>query len=133
MEKTSPEITDDRKKIAAGEMALAQTHLTLDLSAIDRLLHPDYIILQPDGSIESKADVLASYSSGGRSWRTAQTDQLDIHVYGDTGIVTGRWRAAGMHDGQAFDYQARFISVWIKTEGVWENITYQSTETDSQQ
>lgn len=113
-------------------MALAQAHLTLDLSTMERLLHPDYIILQPGGSIDSKADVLASYSSGGRSWRTAQTDQLDIHVYGHTGIVTGRWRAAGIHDGQAFDYQSRFISVWIKTEEVWQNITYQSTEMDSQ-
>lgn len=41
--------------IIAAEEALAAAHLTLDRATLDRLLHPDYIIVQPSGEIENKA------------------------------------------------------------------------------
>ena len=123
-----PNLESDILSIAEAEIRLAEAHLTLDLSTIDRLLHPGYVIVQPGGKIETKSDVLASYKSGSRHWNSAQSDQLDIKVFGDTGIVTGRWRASGQHGEQEFDYAARFLSVWIKTDGRWQNIAYQSTE-----
>ncbi len=118
----------DIQAIAESERQLAAAHLSLDLDAIDRLLHPDYLILQPGGRLEGKAELLASLRSGERHWHIAHCDQLVIRLYGDTGIATGLWRAAGTNAGQEFDYQARFISVWIKVGRRWQNIAYQSIE-----
>jgi ketosteroid isomerase-like protein len=61
----------------------------------------------------------------------ALIDQLDIRLYGDTAIAVGRWRASGQHGTERFDYAARFLSIWIKQAGFWQNIGYQSTEIDS--
>ena len=113
--------------IAEAERELAAAHLSLDLDTIDRLLHPAYVILQPGGRIETKADVLASYRSGGRRWDAAEVDQLDVHPHGDTAIVTGRWQASGENNGERFDYAARFLSVWVKDGGRWQNVAYIAT------
>lgn len=120
----------DITSVELAEHALARAHLDLPagIDAIDALLHPDYVIIQPGGVVETKADVLASYRTGTRHWESAQVDQLRSTQYGETIIVIGRWRASGHNGATWFDYQARFVSVWIKTGDRWQNITYQSTE-----
>ncbi len=120
--------SDPIETIKTAERQLATAHLTLDLETIDRLLHPDYLILQPDGRFETKADVLASYGSGERHWDTAEVDQLKVRLYGSAAIVTGRWQATGLNSGNPFDYGAHFISTWLYEDGRWQNIAYQSSE-----
>ncbi|MCP4139598.1 MAG: nuclear transport factor 2 family protein [Chloroflexi bacterium] len=114
--------------IALAEKELAEAHITLDMDVISNLLHPDYMILQPSGRVERKEDVLNSYREGERNWDKALVDQLDIRIHGNTGIVTGLWCASGQNKGKQFDYQARFLSLWIKEDERWQNIAYHSTE-----
>ena len=120
----------DLAAVAEAERELADAHLQLDLEAIERLLRPDYVIVQPGGRVETKTEVLASYRADGRHWDTAGVDQLDIRLYGATAIVTGRWRASGHSGLERFDYVARFLSIWLKEDGRWQNIAYQATEMD---
>jgi len=113
--------------VIAAEQQLAAAHVTLDLDQIDRRLHPDYIIIQPGGRTESKEEVLTSYRSGNRRWDHAHSDQLNVRLYGDTAVVVGRWTAAGQNGEEPFDYSARFLAVWVYTEGRWQNVASQST------
>ena len=115
--------------IVEAEQSLAAAHLQLDLHTIDKLLHQDYVIIQPGGLIETKAQVLASYATDTRHWDTAEVDQLDIRLYGQTAVVIGRWRASGRHGPEPFAYEARFLSIWVQAEGRWQNVAYQSAET----
>lgn len=124
----SPEVTDDIEAIVQAEHQLAEAHLQLDLKTIEGLLHPDYVIVQPGGRVETKAEVLASYKTDTRHWDSAQVDQLDIRLHDNSAIVIGRWRALGQHGPERFDYMARFLSVWVKQDGHWQNVSYQSTE-----
>lgn len=114
--------------IADLERTLAQAHKNLDVGAIARLLHPDYINLHANGSRESRAEFLSSLESGERVWRTARSDDLDVKVIGNCAVVTGRWRGAGTNHGQRFDYAARFLSVWVLEERTWRNIAYSAHE-----
>ena len=115
---------DHLAAVKKAEQELAQAHRILDLETIERLLHPDYVIVQPGGRIETKAEVLASYRSGDR----AEGDHLDIRLHGNTAIVTGRWQASGENEGEPFDYAACFLSVWLRESGHLQYVAYQSTE-----
>ena len=42
-------------------------------------------------------------------------------------MLVGRWRARGENDGEAFDYTARFMSVYMKRDGAWQMVAEQST------
>jgi ketosteroid isomerase-like protein len=64
-----------------------------------------------------KEELLASFRSGERGWEEALSDEHDVRIYGDTAVVTGRWRARGANAGQPFDYAARYVSVWVEQDG----------------
>lgn len=120
---------DDLLAVAQAERALAEAHLSRDLGVFDQLLHADYVIIQPGGAAENKAATLASFRSGTRRWDKASVDQLDIRLYDGTAVVTGRWSAAGRNGAASFGYEARFLSVWVRANGRWQNVAYQSTQT----
>lgn len=118
----------DGERILDGERRLAAAHLTLDMSEFEALLHEDFALLQPDGSLVTKRDMLVSLAAGSRSWSYARVDQLEVRVYGDCGRVVGRWSARGINNGAAFDYSAQFISTWVRREPLWQNLSYTSAE-----
>lgn len=122
---------DDLLAVAQAERALAEAHLSLDLAIFDQLLHKDYVIIQPGGETQNKAETLATFRSGARHWDRASVDQLDIRLHGGTAVVTGRWSASGRNGTAPFDYQARFLSVWVKEDDRWSNVAFQSTEIPS--
>lgn len=115
-------------QIRQAEEAIAAAHLTLDLATIDRLLHADYVIVQPDGQHETKAHTLASLRSGARHWEIAQSDELVVRLHASTAIVTGRWHGRGRNGTVHFDYYARFLSVWVEERDEWRNVAYMATE-----
>lgn len=119
----------DHAAVIAAEHRLAAAHVTMDLAVFDELFHPDYVILQPGGRVETKVDVLRSYASGSRHWEIATVDQMDVRLYGETALVIGRWRGKGTNGDVHFDYSARFSSVWLRNAaGQWQNVVSQSTE-----
>ena len=118
----------DADILRSNEHAIADAHINLDLGALDRLYHPDFVIAQPDGSTETKAEVLGSFANGERHWCVAAVDELRVTIVGGTGIVLGRWRATGRNRGVEFDYAARFLSVWTHDSEGWRNLAYQSAE-----
>lgn len=121
----------DVAAVLDAERALAAAHLTLDVGAFDRLLHPDYVIVQPGGVVEGKAATLASLRGGNRRWSEARSDQMDAQVYGNCAVVTGRWRGLGVNAGAPFDYRARFVSTWVRGDDGWRNVAYAAHEIEA--
>ncbi len=131
MNHSAQTIANDINDITLAENQLDEAHLNLDMKTIERLLHPDYVIIQPGGVVETKAEVLNSYQTGNRHWDTAQVDELDIRLYDDTAVVVGRWQASGQNEAVQFDYSARFLSIWVRSAGRWQNIAYHSAEIEN--
>lgn len=115
------------QEVVEAEQQLAAAHRDLNRAVFDWLLHPDYINLQPDGTVERKAEILASLQTGTRRWEIAQSDQFDVRIYGDTAVVIARWRGKGQNGDVMFDYQARVLAVWVRENGRWQNVIAQST------
>lgn len=118
--------------VMQAERDLAEAHLRLDLARFDQLLHLDYVILQPGGRVEGKAEMLASLQTGNRSWDIARSDEMEVQVFGGTAVVVGRWRGKGQNGETPFDYSARFLSVWVFEDGLWRNVAAQSTDLESE-
>jgi len=114
-------------EILQAEQAWTAAFLQLDLATIDQLMADDYTIIQPGGAVVGKAETLASLRSEQRHWASATSDEHQVRIYGDTAIVIGRWTAKGVNHGEAFDYAARYMSVWVKRAGRWQMVADQST------
>lgn len=115
------------EQVLRAEREWLLAHLRLDVQALDRLMAPEYIQIDAGGRAVSKEKVLESFRSGGRGWDEAHSDDHDVRIYGNTAVVIGRWRARGINAGQPFDYAARYVSVWVKSDGEWRMVSDQST------
>lgn len=121
------EATSSVEKVLRAEREWLLAHLRLDVEALDRLMAPEYVQIDSRGRAVSKKQVLESFRSGGRGWDEAHSDEHDVRVYGNTAVVIGRWRARGINAGQPFDYAARYVSVWVKSDREWRMVSDQST------
>ena len=118
---------DAVEQVLVAEREGLLAHLHLDIPALERLMDPDYLQIAPGGDTVNKEQVLASFRSGERHWDEAHSDEHHVRVYGNTAVVVGRWRARGENAGRSFDYQARFVSVWVRRYGEWRMVSDQST------
>lgn len=118
-------------EVMAVEEAWTLAHLETDVVALDRLMHKDYTIIKPDGSVWDKETALASYVPRIRDWTEAYSSDHQVGIYGDTAVVIGVWRAKGVNNGEAFDYSARYVSVWVKEGDKIQMVSDQSTEIPS--
>ena len=116
------------EEVLVIEEAWTKAHLNTDKNAIDRLMHPDYVIIKPDGSVWNKKTALASYIPGKRDWTEAVSSEYIVRIYGDTAIVIGLWRARGVNNGEHFDYKARYTSIWVKDDDELRIVSDQITE-----
>ena len=115
------------QEVRQVEREWVEAHRQLDVSTLERLMADDYFVIRSDGSVAGKQEDLDSYRAGDRHWEYAEGDQYDIRIYGHTAVLTGRWRARGVNAGQSFDYEARFLSVYVKRDGRWQMVAAQST------
>ena len=118
---------DAVEQVLLAEREWLLAHLQLDVAALDRLMDPDYLQIDAGGDTVGKEQVLASLRTGKRHWTEAHSDEHHVRVYGNTAVVVGRWRAKGTNAGRSFDYQARYVSMWVRRDGGWRMVSDQST------
>jgi ketosteroid isomerase-like protein len=116
------------EQVLQAEREWLLAHLSCDVAALDRLMADEYAQVNDEGKVMRKAEVIASFEFGARHWDEARSDELQARVYGETVVVIGRWQARGVNAGYAFDYAARYVSVWVWRNSRWQMVTDQSTE-----
>lgn len=105
--------------VLEAEQRWAQAHLDLDLAVIESLLSDRYRHFGPDGSVTGKSDLLDSYASGNRYWEVAESTDHEVQILGGVAVLTGLWRGVGVNTGEAFDYSARFVCLYVLEDGAW--------------
>ena len=118
-------------EVFKAENEWTRAHLETNVSALDRLMHPNYSIIKPEGTVWNKEKALASYIPGKRDWEFAESSEHVVNVFGDVAVVVGLWKARGVNNGVSFDYSARYSSVWVKERGVLRMVLDQSTEIET--
>src|SRR5882724_6489104 len=74
-----------------------------DDKAMTAIVADDFTITFPDGSMQTKAQIITSLKGGGGSGRQSMkfhTEDVQARVYGDTVIPTGRVATEYQRDGQ---------------------------------
>jgi ketosteroid isomerase-like protein len=91
-----------------------------DGDSIGAMLAQDFVMLDSDGSLHGKADVVARTKKA--KWVTNEIGEMKVVVHGDSAIVTGTWTGKGTDGaGKAVDAKERWADTWIKTaNGKWQ-------------
>jgi ketosteroid isomerase-like protein len=103
------------------ERQLSDALVKEDAAVLDRLWSPDLVFTFPNGKVSNKAERLAGQKpSAGSSQSTNTNDQVNVHVYGDTAVVTvlSTWKGKANAQEYADQYQA--THVWVRQLGRWQ-------------
>ena len=100
-----------------NERIQAQIHA--DAAALDRIYADDFIGIGPSGTVRAKPQVLSDFTSGDLKFQSITTDDVQVRVYGNTAVETGRSTMNGQDGSKIVPRDNRFTRVWVKQQGCW--------------
>ena len=98
-----------------------------DTAALERIWADDFTFTNSSGEVQTKAQRLAEIKSGELKFESIRIDDVQVRVYGDTAVVTGRGTVKGQRRGQDLTGQSRSTSVYVKKQGRWQVVATQIT------
>ena len=98
-----------------------------DGPALQRLYADEYLYTDSDGVVRNKTQDIADVTSGRAKIASFVLDDLKVHVYGETAVVTGRNTLKGTFEGKDISGVYRFTDVFVKRAGRWQAVATQST------
>jgi uncharacterized protein (TIGR02246 family) len=96
-----------------------QAQIGADAATLDRIYADDFIGVGPSGTVRTKPQVIADFTSGELKFQSITTDDVQVRVYRDTAVETGLSTMVGQDKGKAVPRDTRFTRVWVKQRGRW--------------
>jgi ketosteroid isomerase-like protein len=96
-----------------------QAQIGANAVALNRIYADDFIGIGPSGTVRTKPQVISDFTSGDLKFQSITTDDVQVRVYGNTAVETGRSTMIGQDKGKAVPRDNRFTRVWIKQVGRW--------------
>jgi ketosteroid isomerase-like protein len=98
-----------------------------DVATVNRLLADDYLGINPNGTLETKADALALRRAGTMKISSIDPINIKVRVYGDTAVVTSQVQLEG-HDGER-DISGRYhyTRVYSHRSGEWKVVSFEAS------
>jgi ketosteroid isomerase-like protein len=87
------------------------------------------MLVNTDGSVQNKAERLASIRSGDTKFESFAYDEINVRSNAEgTGAVSiARATATGMNKGKKIEGTIRVTQVWSKTKDGWRQVSGQAT------
>jgi len=124
--------TNVQEQLKKLEMDRAQAVVKGDTATLDRMSAADYTVINISGQLLTKAEILDAIKSGDLKYDQLDNDDLQVRVYGDTAVITGRTTQKGQFKGQDIGGQTRFTRVYVKQHGNWQSVAFQGTRIATQ-
>lgn len=112
-----------KTKIAALEQLWNQAYKAGDTKALDSILDNAIVLVNDDGSVQTKKEFLASVkespSQPASQQQQVAPESLNVHVFGTAAIATGVMRVKGIEGGKPYMRRERFVDTWVLKSGNW--------------
>ncbi len=115
--------SDDRSIVAALDVEYQAAVKRNDSAIIERILHPDFILVRGDGATVSREDIIRAARD--RKIVYERQDEIEdsqtVRLWGsDTAVVTALLWVKGVNDGQEFDRKVWFSDTYVRTLQGWK-------------
>lgn len=111
-----------KSKVIALEKLWNQAYKSGDTKALDSILDEGIVLVNDDGSMQTKTEFLASVkspASASAQQQQVSPESFNVHVYGNVAIATGIMRVKGEEGGKPYSRRERFVDTWLYKQGNW--------------
>jgi ketosteroid isomerase-like protein len=98
-----------------------------DAAALERMTSDDYTFVTLRGEMLGKAEIVRNFSSGAAKYQSRTISDLNIRVYGNSAVVTGRAVQEGAENGKDYSGDYWFTRVYVRQGGHWKTVALQTT------
>jgi ketosteroid isomerase-like protein len=85
-----------------------------DLEKLSQIYSDDYMLVRPDGSAFSKAQILDDLKSHSMSFNSIELTNEKIRVHDSVGVLTGDSKITSVRDGKESRTEFRLVAVYCK-------------------
>ncbi len=117
----------DRRAVAALDTEYQRAVRNNDVVTMGRILAGGFVVVEGDGKVSTKADLLESAHNGKTHYEHQEDTEQTVQVWGDTAVVTAKQWAKGVEDGAAVDYTEWFSDTYVRTPTGWEYVFGQAS------
>jgi ketosteroid isomerase-like protein len=104
-----------------------------DLEKLSQIYADDYMLVRPDGSEFSKAQILDDLKLHAMSFSSIELRNEQIRIYGSVGILTGDSKITTVRDGKESQTAFRLVAVYCKQNHSIQLVHFQSSPLPAEQ
>jgi ketosteroid isomerase-like protein len=97
-----------------------------DLEKLSEVYADDYMLVRPDGTVFSKAQILDDLASHAMRFSSIELTNEKVRIYGSVGILTGDSKTTSVRDGKESHAEFRLVAVYCKRNDRIELVHFQS-------
>jgi ketosteroid isomerase-like protein len=109
------------------ERDAAAALLKKDVASFGRVFADDASLTSPDGTVQTKAQLLADVKSGDLVLESTDISDMKVHAYGESAVVTYATTDKGKYKGQDISGRYRWTDVFVRRGGTWQIVASQGT------
>jgi ketosteroid isomerase-like protein len=98
-----------------------------DLEKLSQVYSDDYMLVRPDGSAFSKAQILDDLKTHAMSFNSIELTNEKIRVYGPVGVLTGDSQITAVRDGRESHTGFRLVAIYHQQGDRIELVHFQSS------
>ena len=99
-----------------------------DISAFEKYSAANGAFTDPGGMLSTKAEAIAQFKSGDLKIQSSKMDDMKVHIFGDTALVTYRTTDKGTYKDKDISGEYRWTDVFVKMAGKWKLVGGQGTQ-----
>ncbi len=99
-----------------------------DTLFLQKTLADDLIYTHSNALVESKKDFLQSIQTGKIVYKTLDSEEINVRLFGKTAILNGIVHVVGALNGKEFDLRLRYTDVYCKHKKGWQLAAWQSVK-----
>jgi Domain of unknown function (DUF4440) len=98
-----------------------------DAATMDRILADDFILVDGDGTVSTKADLLNEAKSRRFLYEHQEDLKQSVRLWGNTAVVTGKLWGKGVEGEKPFDWTLWYSDTYVRTPKGWRYVFGQAS------
>ena len=98
-----------------------------DVSALDHIIADDWVCIDGAGLVITKRQLLERVESSATFFDPYRFDEINLRVFKDAAIVTGRLSGTKQNNDGTFYLEQRYTRVYVKRNNRWQSVATQVT------
>lgn len=98
-----------------------------DFAAMEKIFSPDLVYVHSSSVVDTKQSYIESMRSGAVVYKVMTQTDVEVRTFGCVAILTGNGKYDVRVNGKDVTVPLRFHSVWKKSDGALQYVSWQST------